>query len=62
MKKRFRFKNLTFPIQKTDAARKSYVDSGLIYPSIIWNNAQIDFNDKNLDNDWLFKMDTLPAV
>ena len=40
---------------------KSYVDSGLIDPSIFRNNAHFDVNDKNLDNIRFPKVNSMPA-
>ena len=43
MKKDFKIKNLPFFVENTDAVGKSYVDSGLNYPSLIRSNAHVDW-------------------
>ena len=40
----------------------SYVDGGLKDPSIIGNNASVDFNDKNFDDVRFVKLNSIPAV
>ena len=45
--KKFKIKKLPCPQKNSDAAYKSYVDSGLNDPSIIRNTAHVDFDDKN---------------
>ena len=62
MKTKFKFRNLTCPQGNSDAVCKSYVCSGMNDPGIIRNTAQVDFNDKNLDNVRFVKVNSLPAV
>ena len=54
----------TLKLPKTiiELPTKSYVDSRLNDPSIIRNNAHVDFNDKNLDNVRIVKVNSMPAV
>ena len=53
---------LTLPKTTLELPTKSYVDSRLIDPSIIRNNAHVDFSDKNLDNVRFVRVNSLPAV
>ena len=53
---------LTSPKTTIEIPTKSYVDSRINDPSIIRNNTHVDFNDKNLDNVRLVKVNSLPAV
>ena len=62
LKNQFRIKNLPDPISIREAASKNYVDNKFNDPSIIKNTAQVDFNDKNLDNVRFVKVNSMPAV
>ena len=50
MKSQNRKKNLPCPIENTDAACKSYVDSSLNDPSMIRNRTHVGFNNMNFGN------------
>ena len=50
LKNQIRKKHLPCPVENRDTVCKFYVYSGMNEPSIIRNNAHIDFIDKNLDN------------
>ena len=41
---------------------KKYVDNKFNDPSIVRNNAHVDFNDKNLDNVTFIKVNSIRAV
>ena len=62
MKNQFRNKNLPCPLENRDAVCKSYVHSSLRDPSIKRNTADVDFNDKNLDNMRLIQVNDLPDI
>ena len=62
MKKQFEIKNSPDLLENTVAICKSYTDSGLSDLSIIRNNAQITFNEKNLENVGLVKVYSLSTV
>ena len=62
VKNQCKIRNSACPQQKSNAVCKSYVDSGLNDPSINRNNANVDFNDKNLDNVRFVKVNSLRAV
>ena len=53
--------NLLNPVDSQDVT-EFYVDDMLNNPSLIRNSAQVDFNDKNLDNVRFVKVNKLPAV
>ena len=50
MKNQFEIKSLKDPPSIGDAASKNYVHTLFNDPSMIKNTARVDFNDKNLDN------------
>ena len=52
---------LTLPKTMIELPSKSYVDSRLIVPSNIRNNALVDFNNKILDNVRCIKVISFPA-
>ena len=54
--------SLSLPKRVLKVPTKSYVVSTLNDPSIIRNNNQVDFKDKNLDNVRFVKVYSLPAV
>ena len=62
MKNQFKNRKLPCPVKNTYAAKKTYIDSGLIDCSIIRNTAYVDFNDKNLYNVRFDKVNSLHAV
>ena len=62
LKNQFRNKNLSDPISIRKAASKNYVDDKFNDPSIIENTAQVDFNDKNLDNVHSIKVNSFPTL
>ena len=53
---------LTSPRTIIGAPIKKYVDNKFSDPSIIKNTAQADFNDKNLENVRLSRVNSMPAV
>ena len=62
IKNQFRVKNLTDPISIREPASKLYVDNKFNDPSVIKNNAHVDFIDKNLDNVRFVKVNSMSAV
>ena len=54
--------SLTITKTVTKLPTKSYVDITLSDPSVVRNNAHVDFKDKNLDNIRFVKVNSLPAV
>ena len=62
LKNQFRIKNSPDPIGIRKSASKNYVDRRLNDPSIIRNKTHVDFDDKNLDNVRLVKINSVPAV
>ena len=62
LKNQYKIENLPCPVEISDAACKSYVDSGLMDPNILANTAHVNFNDKNLDNVRFRKLNSVPAV
>ena len=62
MTNQFRIKNLPCPVENTEAACKSSVDTGLNHPSILKSTAHVVLNDKNLNNVRFVKVNFLFAV
>ena len=53
---------LTLTKTKIELPTKKYVNKKFNDPSVIKNTAHVDFNDKNLDNVRLVKVNSMPAV
>ena len=53
---------ITSPWTTIEIPTKNYVDNKFNDPSIIRNNAHLDFNDKNLDNVRFVKVNNMSAV
>ena len=62
LKNQYRIKNLPDPVSVGEPVSKQYVDNKFDDPSIIKNTAHVDFNDKNLDNVRIVKVNSMPAV
>ena len=62
LKSQYRNKNLPDPVSITEACSKKYADNLLNDPSIRKNTAQVDFNDKKLDNVRFIKVNSMPDV
>ena len=62
MKNHFRIEKLPCPMEISDAVSKSYDDRGLNHPSMMRDNAHVDFNDKNLHIVPFSKVISMPAV
>ena len=58
----FTFYILPDPISIGEDASKLYVDNTFKDPSIIKNNAHVDFSDEKLDDVRFIKVNSLPAV
>ena len=53
---------LTLPKIVVELPTETYVDSRINDPSIIRNNAHVDFNDKHFDIVRFVKVNSMPAV
>ena len=62
MKNYFGKKNLPDTMSIREVASKFYVDNKFNYPSRIKNTAHVDFNDKNLNNVLVPKLNRYPAM
>ena len=62
MKNQSRIKSLLNPSEPEQPPIKLFVDTKSNDPSIIRNNAHVDFNDKNHDNVRFVKVNSLPGV
>ena len=58
----YRIENLADPISFREACSKNYVDNLFNDPSIIKNNALIDFNDKNITNGRFIQVIQWPEI
>ena len=62
LKSQYRNKNIPDPISIRKAASKNYVNNNFNDPSKIKNTDLVDFNDENLDNVRLVKVNNFPAI
>ena len=62
LKNQFKFKNLPNPISTREPVSTLYVDKNVNHPSRRKKTAHGNFNDKNLDNVRLGKVNTMPAI
>ena len=62
LKNQYRIKNLPDPISIRETCNKNYVDNKFNDPSIIKNNAHVDFDDKNLHNVRSFRVNSFPTL
>ena len=62
LKNKFRTKNLHDPISIREAPSNTYADHLFNDPSMVRNNAHIDFNDKNLTNSRFVQVNQLSQI
>ena len=62
LKNQYRIKNLPDPVSIREAASKNYADNLFNDPSIVKNNAHVDFIDKNLNNVHSIKLNSFPTL
>ena len=61
-KNQYSFKNLIDPISFREAAEKNYADTFFNHRRVLKNTAQVGFNENNLDNFRLVKLNPVPGV